>query len=268
MRTPVTIRASSFGSLFDCPARWIEIHMKGRKVPSTSKAALGTAVHAGTAAFDTERVEGREPSLDAAKDAAAEKVRAPGYEIDWQEDRPADAIDIAVSLTERYATLESPRHEFVAVEASVDALHVTDLDLVLTGTTDRVYRAPDTGELGIADVKTGKTIVRADGTVDAKGHAAQLGIYELVGGAAIAQPLTAPAKVIGLQTNKTAEKQRIATADVVGAREPLLGDEHHSGLLHTAARLVHGEIDAWGNPRSMMCHERYCPAYRTCFWRR
>lgn len=267
-RAPVTIRASSFGSIFDCPSRWIAIHLERLPSPSTGKAQLGTAIHAGTAVFDTDRVNGIAPSVDAACDAAAQAIKNPDREIDWQDDKPADALDVAVSLTRRYATHESPRHDFVAVEARVEALHLTDLDIVLTGTTDRVYRDRDTAELGIADLKSGKTIVRSDGTVDAKGHAAQLGVYELVASAAIGAQLTAPAKIIGLQTNKTADKQRIASTDIVGAREPLLGDDEHTGLLTMAARIVHGEIDAWGNPRSMACSSRYCPRYSTCFWRR
>lgn len=268
MSEPIVIRASSFGSLFDCPSRWLAIHVERMPSPSTGKAALGTAIHAGTAAFDTDRVNGLAPSLEAACDVAAESIRNPDREVDWQDDKPADAIDVAVSLTQRYATLESPKHDFVAVEARVEELHLTDVGIVLTGTTDRVYRDRDTGALGIADIKSGKTIVRADGTVDTKGHAAQLGVYELVASAALGVPLAAPAQVIGLQTNKTPDKQRIATAEVVGAREPLLGDDHHDGLLATAARIVHGDIPAWGNPRSMMCSARYCPRYSTCFWRR
>jgi hypothetical protein len=267
-RAPITIRASSFGAIFDCPSRWIAIHVERLHSPSTSRALLGTAVHAGTAVFDTDRVNGVTPSIEASCDAAAQAIERPDREVDWADDKPADAVDIAVSLTSRYATLEAPRHEYVAVEARVEALHLTDLDIVLTGTTDRVYRVPDTGELGIADIKTGKTIVRSDGTVDTKGHAAQLGVYELVGQAAIGAPLSAPAQVIGLQTNKTPDKQRIACADIIGAREPLLGDDQHSGLLATAAKIVHGDIEAWGNPKSMMCSSRYCPRYATCFWRR
>ena len=267
-RAPITIRASSFGSIFDCPSRWIAIHLERLPSPSTGKAQLGTAIHAGTAVFDTDRVNGVAPSLEAACDAAAEAILNPDREVDWADDKPADAIDVAVSITSRYATIESPKHEFVAVEARVEALHVTDLDIILTGTTDRVYRAPDTDELGIADIKSGKTIVHADGSVETKGHAAQLGVYELVAQAAIGAPLTAPAKVIGLQTNKTPDKQRIATADIVGAREPLLGDEQHTGLLTLASRIVHGEVEAGVNPKSMMCSARYCPRYATCFWRR
>ncbi|MBP6776237.1 MAG: PD-(D/E)XK nuclease family protein [Piscinibacter sp.] len=265
-RAPVTIRASSLGALFDCPTRWCAIHLEGRRVPSNGKAALGRSIHAGTAVFDADRVRGVLPSLSAAEDAAVEALRKPGEEVVWDEEAVDKAEGVARSLTGRYCTLESPRHEFVAVEASVEALHITDLGLVLAGTTDRVRRTE--AGYGIADLKSGKQAVGTDGRAKTKGHASQLGVYELVAQAATKLPIDAPALVIGLQTNLTPDKQRIGTAEIEGAREVLLGDESHSGLLHTAARIVHGEIEPWGNPQSVMCHATYCPNFNSCFWRR
>ncbi len=266
-RQPIRIRASSFGSLFDCPARWTAIHLEGRRTPSSPAAAIGTAIHAGTAVFDTERVAGQAPSVNAAKDAALESIMRPTADIAWDGDTPASAADVAASLVGRYCELEAPKHEYAAVEATIESLVITDLGIELTGTTDRIERHPD-GGLGIADIKSGKTAVRADGRVDTKGHGAQMGVYELVAGAAIGEPMTAPARIIGLQTNKTPEKQRIGTGEIVGAREVLIGDDTSPGLLLLASRIVHGDIPAWGNPKSMMCAPKYCPNFNTCFFRR
>lgn len=265
-RAPIHIRASSLGALFDCPTRWKTVHLEGRRTPSSGKATLGRGIHAGTAVFDLDRVRGILPSVEAAQDAAVEAIRQPGEDVVWDEDSADKAISVAASLTERYCTLESPKHTFAAVEASVDALHITDLGLVLSGTTDRV-QVSEAG-YGIADIKSGKQAVGTDGRAKAKGHAAQLGVYELVAQAATGLPITAPAEIIGLQTNLTPDKQRIGTAEVVGAREVLLGDDQHTGLLHIAAQLVHGDIPAWGNPQSVMCHPTYCANFTTCFWRR
>lgn len=265
-RHPITIRASSFGALFDCPARWCAIHLEGRRSPQSANAALGTAIHAGTAVFDADRVKHVEPSLSAAEDAAVESVRKPREETIWDDESADKAERVARSLVGRYCTMESPRHEFVAVEASVERLLITDLAIELTGHVDRV-RATDEG-YGIADLKSGKTAVGTDGRAKTHGHAAQMGVYELVAQAATQLPITAPAQIIGLQTNLTPEKQRIGTAQIIGAREVLLGDEGHSGLLATASKIVHGEIEPWGNAKSMMCSATYCPAYSTCFYRR
>lgn len=265
MKQPVTIRASSFGSLFDCPARWIAIHLEGRRVPQNSKAALGTALHAGTAAFDSERLAGQAPSLSAAEDVAVAAVSVPREETDWEGEQDK-AEKIARSLTRRYCTDESPKHDFVAVEASVESLLITDLNVVLTGTTDRVERVDDL--YGIRDIKSGKQAVGTDGRAKTQGHGAQMGVYELVAEAATGMPMRAPAQIIGLQTNLTPDKQRIGTGEIVGAKDVLLGDADNTGLLVTAAKLVHGEIPPWGNPKSMMCHNRYCPNFNTCFWRK
>lgn len=266
MTSPVTIRASSFGALFDCPSRWAAIHLEGRRVPSTANAALGKAVHKGTAVYDAERVSGRMPSLQAAADAAAEQIERPEDDTDWQNESPEKAKDIAVSLTTKYCRDVAHLYEFVAVEISVEALHLTDLEIVLTGHTDRVRRTDD--GLGIVDIKTGKTAVGTDGRAKTHGHAAQMGVYELVAEAALGARMDLPSQILGMQTNAKPETQRIGTGEIVGAREVLLGNDDQQGLLHIASALVHGRIPLWGNPKSVMCHERYCPNFHTCFFRR
>lgn len=266
-KRPITIRASSFGTLFDCPARWIAIHLEGKRVPQNSKAALGTALHKGTALFDSERLSGiASPSVSAAEDAAVECINNPCSETEWEGEK-ATAEKIARSLTSKYCTEESHKHDFVAVEASVESLTITDLNIVLTGTTDRVFRNID-GEYGIGDIKSGKQAVGTDGKVKTQGHGAQMGIYELVAEASTGLRISAPAEIIGLQTNIAPDKQRIGSGLIIGAKDALLGDDNNTGLLHTAAKLVHGEYPAWGNPRSMMCHNKYCPIHFNCFWRR
>lgn len=267
MRNPITIRASSFGSLFDCPERFISIYILKMRSPQSGAAALGTAIHAGTAVYDLDRVNGARPSLSAAEDAAVESVQQPRDETIWDEEGQDKAEKIARSLTSRYCTLESAKHNFVAVEASVDELLITDLNIILTGHVDRVQKTAVDG-YGIVDLKSGKTAVGTDGRARTHGHGAQMGVYELVAQAAANVPITASAQIIGLQTNVTPDKQRIGTGEIDGAREVLLGDADHIGLLTTAAKIVHGDIPAWGNPKSLFCSDKYCPNFNTCFWRR
>lgn len=265
MSDPVRIRASSLGALMDCPARWLSIHREGRRVPSTSQATLGRAVHAGTAVFDTDRVAGQVPSISAAMDAAVDAAMKPNEDVDWADETPQRAADVAKSLTEKYCRDFAPKIEYAAVEIGVDSLVLTDLDIELTGTADRV-RKTDIG-LGISDLKTGKTIVNAQGFVNSKGHGAQLGVYQLLAEAGLGQQMAAPAQIIGLQTNLTPDKQRIATQEIEGVRDVLVGDADQPGLLYVAARLAHGEM-TFGNPKSMLCSPKYCPNFQTCFWRK
>ena len=54
----VTIRASSLGKLFDCPASWAATYLEGKHLPASSKALLGKVVHASTAVFDQSKFKG------------------------------------------------------------------------------------------------------------------------------------------------------------------------------------------------------------------
>jgi len=73
MSTDIKIRASSLAELFDCPARWHAKNILKMWMPSNYKARLGTAVHAGAAAFDQARLDGTPITAD---DAAGALVDA------------------------------------------------------------------------------------------------------------------------------------------------------------------------------------------------
>ena len=51
----VQARASGLSDLFDCPARWYAKNIEKRRMPTSSAAQLGTAVHAGAGAYDQGR---------------------------------------------------------------------------------------------------------------------------------------------------------------------------------------------------------------------
>ena len=92
-------------------------------------------------------------------------------------------------------------------------------------------------------------------------------MYELLAGAAIGQPITAPAEIIGLQVAKTDKGRRAAVGVITGARELLVGTEEQPGLLQMAARMIRSG-DFYGNPKSQTCTEKYCPVFHECRWRR
>ncbi|MBN9117495.1 MAG: PD-(D/E)XK nuclease family protein, partial [Pandoraea sp.] len=58
MQSIYTVRASSWGALFDCSYRWEGIHLLKLRNVVGLRAALGTAIHAGTAVFDQSRLDG------------------------------------------------------------------------------------------------------------------------------------------------------------------------------------------------------------------
>ncbi|WP_206214339.1 PD-(D/E)XK nuclease family protein [Desulfovibrio sp. ZJ369] len=182
----LSVRASSLGELFDCPARWEARHIRKLRLPRLAAAQLGTAVHAGTALFDQSRLDGSPLSADESAGAVVDALQRPSEDVDWEDTSAAEVERIALPLHGLYCREIAPRQDYVAVEATCESLTFTDIGLTLTGTVDRVRATPD--GLGIADIKTGKTAVAADGTVRTQGHAAQIAVYEILAGHAIGRP--------------------------------------------------------------------------------
>jgi hypothetical protein len=263
--TPVIIRASSLGRLFDCPASWAATHIDGKCLPSNGKAMLGKAVHASTAVYDQSRIDGTGITIDEAAAAVVDTIHRPDEDVVWEDDSPQDAEKIAISLHVKYCQQIAPKQQYRAVEIQCEKLEITDLGIALTGTTDRVRETAD--GLAICDLKTGKAAVGSDGNVKTAGHAYQMGVYELLAEQASGVPITGAAQIIGMNTAKTPASQRVGTGEISGARSVLLGDGESPGILEHAARIIHSG-NFWGNPKSMMCHAKYCAAFGTCKFRR
>jgi hypothetical protein len=257
----IDIRASSLREFFDCACRWEAKHIKKLRLPRTAAAQLGTAIHAGTAAYDGSKVAGNIITVDDAIGPLVDAIHHPGEEVVWDEIKPTEAEKIGIALHTKYCTEVSPLQDYVGVEVTCDRLEITDLGIALTGTTDRVRR--EGTALGVCDIKTGKTAVGTNGKPRLQGHALQIAVYELLAGAVIGEALTAPAQIIGMHTGKTAQAQRVGVGEIVSARSVLLGDEDHPGMLEHAAKMLKEGFFP-GNPGSMMCSEKYCPIYNSC----
>lgn len=262
----VTIRASALKTLSDCPARFEATQIRGLKMPKNGKAQLGTAIHASTALFDSSTLAGSGLKADECAGALVDAIRRPEEEVAWDEDLGADDAEaIGRALHTKYCRDVAPTQDYAAVEVKCERLEISDLGLALTGTTDRIRKTDD--GYGIADLKTGKQAVGTDGTVKTAGHAMQLGVYELLAENASGIRITEPAQIIGLQTGKTDKAQRIGTGEVTTARELLIGTQDQPGVLEYASKIIHSGL-FYGNPSSQLCHERYCPIFKTCQFRR
>lgn len=266
MSGPVVIRASSLAELFDCPARWAAKHIDGLSMPKSAAAQLGTAVHAGTAAFDQSRLPGGSPiTADDAAGALVDAIRKPEEDVDWDETSPNDAERIALALHTRYCAEIAPAQTYLGVEVKCERLDLPELGIALTGTTDRVRITP-TGGHGISDLKTGGKAVGTDGRAVTQGHGVQLGVYELLAENAMGLHITEPAQIVGMQTGKTAAAQRVGLGEVRDARAALVGSEEQPGLLEHASRLIQSG-SFYGNSRSMLCSPKFCPAHSACRYR-
>lgn len=261
-----TIRASALSDFLDCPARAEAKHLLGLRVPSNGKAVLGTALHASTAAYDRSHIEGQDLTIDETAAAAVDKIHRPDEEVLWEEESPAETEKIAIALHKLYCTRVAPTQDYVAVEVLCERLEIADLGIALQGTTDRVRKTED--GYAISDLKSGKSAVSAEGVVKTQGHAYQLGVYEILAERASGLPITGPAEIIGLQVAKTEKGQRVAVSHPVeGARDVLIGDDESPGVLEIVARMIRAGVFP-GNPRSMLCHERYCPIFNRCKFRK
>lgn len=266
MPEPVQIRASSLGELFDCPARWEAKHIRNLRLPTSAAAQLGTAVHAGTALYDQSVIAGSPLTPDECAGAVVDAIYKPEFEVNWDDMPQREAEQIGIPLHKMYCGQIAPKQEYAAVEALCEDLTIEDLGITLTGTVDRVRKTDD--GFGISDLKTGKSAVAADGTVKTRGHAAQIGVYEILAQAVLGVPMRAPAQIIGLQVAKTEKGRRVGTGEISMAREVLLDSEDGDpGFLRMASKLVHSG-DFYGNPRSQLCSEKFCPVFNTCRWRK
>jgi hypothetical protein len=260
----LTVRASSWAGLFDCAYKWEGIHLLKMRNVVGLRAALGTAIHAGTAAFDTARLTGDTVTADDAAGVFVDKLRDPENEYDPSRDDLSvpEAERVGITLLTKYCFEVSPRYNFVAVEMETKPLDIdcgNGVTVRLTGTMDRArVRKGDHG-VGIADLKSGSAAVQK-GVAVTKGHSAQIGTYELLYEHTTGEQITDDAEIIGLKTKGTAE---IATGIVKNAKRVMVGTEDQPGLIEFAAEMFKsGRF--YPNPKSLLCSANYCPRYATC----
>jgi len=251
--------------LMDCPARWKAIHLDRMQTRKNTAAKLGTSLHTGLAEFDRRRLVGEQDQMPAAAAAFTDELAKKDEGLTWEAGEYDRAQKIGLELLSRYAQIIAPTRQFVAIE-----LKCPDLDVVvegvvirLTGTADRI-RKVEGGALGVSDFKSGEQAVRADGRVVVSPHKAQLGVYEILAARAMGEQMRAPAEIIGLQCNG---KARVGVGEVPDAMESLIGtDESPEGSLVYAARILKDGL-FWGNPRGLLCSEKFCPAFKQCKFR-
>lgn len=258
------VRASSVAAFFDCPLRWATIHLDGLWLPASAPARIGTAVHRSTAAYDQAKLDGEQPTIEDTADVVLDTIRDPDEEVDWGGMPERKAIEIGIGCHTKYCGQIGRYSNYSHVEESLDALAIEvpvmgqdPVELVLTGTLDRVKQE---GVIhGICDVKTG---ARAASASPGR-HKAQLGVYELLAESQLDVDIALPAEIIGLQTSS---KYEANVQTVSGARDALVGDGKSPGLLTYMADMIARET-FYGNPSSFLCSEKYCANWGSCKFR-
>lgn len=264
MSNTYTVRASSWGSLFDCAFKWQGEHLLGIRKPAGLRAHLGTAIHAATAAYDESRLPGGSPiDVDDACGVFVDTLHKPDRDIDYQQDdlKVHDAERIGLRLNTSYCLDIAPRYQYIAVEAKLQPLDIdcgNGVIVRLTGSMDRARVSQTTGGVLIADVKTGSAVIE-DGIAKIKGRSPQLGVYQLMYEQGEQVP-TKGAQIIALQTNSRA---LTAVSAIWDAKRVMVGTEDAPGLIEIAAQMFASGLFP-PNPTSMLCSPKYCARWATC----
>lgn len=256
------IRSSSWSDLFDCAYRWEAVHILGMYLPAALRTHIGTAVHAGTAAFDQGRLDGQPITADDACGIFVDTLIRPQQDVDLDGDEtfPLDAAEkIGLRLVARYCFDISPQFTFRHVEKALRPLVIEcdDATIILTGTLDRA--AEEAQGIVIPDIKTGARILTADGQVNLKGKKAQVGAYQLMYENDTGEPTTG-GRIIGLHTHKDAG---VAVSRVFDGKTAMIGTPDTKGLVEMAATMLKQGLFP-PNPQSSLCSQRFCPRWASC----
>lgn len=257
------VRASAFGSLFDCGMRFEWETLMRKQRASSLRAWLGTSIHASTAAFDQAKLDGMPISADEAADVFQETLWNPTEDVDFKDPKltPKQAEVIGLTLHARYCAEISTMMDFESVEMKLKPMDVeTDGVIIrLTGTMDRarVVRTAKRHKV-IADLKTGGRLI-SDGEVTVKGRAAQLGTYQVLSEYTDGEA-TDGAQIMALQTTSATQ---IGVSRVFDAKSHLLGFDGQPGMLEMAGKMF--KIGLFPpNPSSPLCDKKYCGRWNNC----
>nr|DAH57934.1 MAG TPA: PD-(D/E)XK nuclease superfamily protein [Caudoviricetes sp.] len=261
----ITVRASSWGSLFDCAHAWEGTHILGMRKPSGLRAVLGTAVHASTAANDQAHLDGNPLSPDDTAGVMVDTLRHPEQDVDYTSDKLTvdEAERIGLSLHARYCIDIAPQFEFVAVEMKLTPFEIdcgNGSTIRLTGSMDRARVAHVENGIAIPDIKTGSRIIQ-NGEVNLKGKAAQLGTYQMLYEHTTGEA-TVGGQIIALPTAGKAEPM---VSPIFDARRVMLGTDDQRGLIEYAAEMFRTGLFP-PNPQSILCSPKYCARWGTCMF--
>ncbi len=229
-------------------------------MPSSPPAAIGTAVHASTAAFDRSVLDGSGLTVEETAGVAVDSIIHPNEDVNWEGSKQEKAVETAIRVHQTYCTKIAPTQNYTQVEKTMGSLIINMGEgtiFELTGTLDRIREKG--GLYGVADVKTGIRAVAADGTVVVGKHLPQLGEYVLLAEAEYGPMLLDPV-IIGLHTGGSG---RAGIGEIKGAKRALVGDGDTPGILQYIAQYFKTGLFP-PNPGSILCSAKYCPYYNQC----
>lgn len=269
-RRVLSVRASSWSSLFSCAYQWEGTHLLGMRKPVGLRAHLGTSLHASTAAFDNGRLPGAKPvSVVESAEVFFDRLRNPDEEIDFSQDKleRRDAEAIGAKLHRDYCIDVSPRLKFKSVEQKLSPVDINcgnGMFVRLTGSMDRARVVDTDGGIAIPDIKSGSRVI-SEGEAVIKGRAPQIGTYQIL------YEQTEGLQTIGGQVIAlhTSSRPSVAVSPLFDAKRVMLGVAETQdapavpGLIeHAAAMFRTGLFPP--NTSSLLCSPKYCARWDRC----
>ncbi|MES2349129.1 MAG: PD-(D/E)XK nuclease family protein [Pseudomonadota bacterium] len=258
----ITIRASSFGTFFDCALRFEAEQINRMAKRGSLRAWLGTSIHAGTAAYDQAIIDDVFMSVDEAAGIMVDMLWQPPETLERDEKLSLkEAERISLILLSRYCKEIAPGAEYAAVEGALKPLDIDyeGITLRFTGTMDRARVVRSLNGRVIRDIKSGGRLIDSDGKVIVKARAAQVGTYQLLDENTTGQ-LTCGAEIAALQTSS---KPQVGVSHIFDAKALMLGDEARPGLIEIAAKMLKAGVFP-PNPSSSLCSKKYCANWDRC----
>jgi hypothetical protein len=250
----IRIRPSAIENFYGCAYQWGKSHLEGISSIANSRAAIGTAIHAGVEAMWTEAMASKkkEPNIrmmtDAAIDSWKEQTKE-GVQFGDGESEGTCAVEI-IKGTQAFVEDIVP---FTVIPKAVEKFFEVKLNSPFIdsvgGTID--YLSDTT----IGDVKTTK---RKSG---AEGHSVQQSTYTYL------------ANANGENIANNVIQQIVLKKEPEGAILLLEPDIEHAkylinGMLDVLdvvyKDIVPIEVMLRPNPKYMFCSEKYCAHYKTC----
>lgn len=248
------IRPSAVEGFYGCAYQWGKHFLEGISSIPNSRAAIGTAIHAGVETMWNEAiVKGeKDPNLSMMTDAAMEawkEEKQKGMQFGDNEDEGSCAVEI-IKGTEAFIEDIVP---FTAIPVAVEKFYKVDIDNPLVselgGTIDYISKST------IGDVKTSK---RKTGP---EGHTVQQSIYKYL---ANANGENIKTNLIQQVILKKQPEGNILTleADIDQAKYLVNGILDVMELVHKDVAPI--ETLLRPNPKHMFCSPKFCNHYNTC----
>lgn len=261
----IPIRASSFGTFFDCAMRFEAEQINKIQKRGSLRAWLGTSIHAGTAAYDQAVIDGARISVDDAAGVMIDMLWEPPETLEPDNKLTLrEAERISLILLSRYCKEIAPHAEYAAVEGALKPLDIPfdGVTLRFTGTMDRSRVVRTLKGRVIRDIKSGGRLFDTEGRVIVKARAAQVGTYQLLDENTTGE-LTSGAEIAALQTSS---KPMVGVSHIFDAKALMLGDDTRPGLIEIAAKMMKEGLFP-PNPSSQLCSKKYCANWDRCAYR-